>query len=197
MKGKRGPVPESRKKTKDKVEEKPNGKPIPRMKCDACVFETPDLTEMTEHLSGSGHTGYGNVKEPELFSEPKPISRRLRVKLDDAELNALNSKAGKIAMMLVEQREIATLAKERAKALEADQTELVATLRDPHKLASVNCEWRIDMTENKKSLVRLDTNETIETAALSAEDRAAEEKRAAAINAVPPPQSEQAAGATA
>jgi len=154
---------------------------------------------MVEHLSGTGHTGYQVVPapEPELFTEPKPVLRKLKVPLSVEEKATLNSQAAIIAMQLVEQREIATLAKERSKALEADQNALVAKLRDQYKMASVQCEWRINFDENSKQLIRLDTNEVVETTALSEEDRVAELKRIEALNQQKPPQPEQARGATA
>lgn len=196
MKGKRGPRPEARKKDDNP---KPNGKEPTAQEflCDgkdgiACEFKTRSYEEITEHLSGSGHTGYKQVQS-DLFAEPKPITRKLKVALTLDEQHELNAQAAVISMQLVEQREIATLAKERGKALEADQNALVAKLRAQHKLAEVSCEWRCNWAENSKSLHRLDTNEVIETRALTEEDRAAEAKRIEALNHQP----EKAEGASA
>jgi len=199
--GKRGPRPEARESKTQSSKQKTNGKEKSDavLKCDDCTFTTPHYPEIVEHLSGSGHTGYQSVTkpEPELFTEPKPVMRKLKVPLSAEEKQTLNSQAAIIAMQLVEQREIATLAKERSKALEADQNALVAKLRDQYKMANVSCEWRVNFDENSKQLIRLDSNEVVETCALSAEDRALEAKRIEALNQQPPQQPQKAMEASA
>lgn len=172
MKGKKGPRPPNK-------ETKPNGHAKEAMlRCNDCPFTSVYQPEMNEHLEGTRHSGCTvEAVEPELFSDPKPIDRKLRVSLSAEEIAVHEHTVAKIAMQRMEQEEIAALAKERVKALEADERAALAKLRDPHKLADVRCEWRINVEENSKTLYRLDTDEVVETKALSAEDRAAELKR--------------------
>lgn len=196
MKGKRGPRPQKKaRKQTTRRQSKANGHATDASMqvhcCDhpGCIYSTPNLEEMAEHLSGTGHNDYTTkngapptAQNTELFAGPAKITRSLKCEISNEELGALHKTAAGIAIQLVEQRELAALAKEKAKGLEADQNAIVAKLRDPFKMAPVECEWRIVMEENCKNLHRLDTNAIIETRALSAEDRAIEEKRAAEQN---------------
>jgi len=178
MKGKKGPRPPNK-------ETKPNGHAKEMvLQCDNCKFNSVHPPEMTEHLAGTGHTGYKEIPkpEPELFAEPKPVKRSLRVKLSPEEIAKHEHTITAIAIQRLEQEEIAALAKERVKSLETDERAAIAKIRDPFKNAEVLCEWRVNFEENSKSLYRTDTNEVVETKPLSAEDRAAELKRTAKEN---------------
>jgi hypothetical protein len=169
--------------------EKPNGHttlPETVYQCDDCAFLTPYLPEMNEHHSGTGHIGYESVEskaeQPDLFVEPGPIVRCLKVKISDEELSELWQQAASITMALVEQEEAAVMAKDRVKRLTEDRNRLVAKLRDPYKLADVACVWTVNVEENSKTLLRIDTNELVETRALSAEDRQTELAKTEAAN---------------
>jgi hypothetical protein len=182
MKGKRGPRPQEKEKTP-----KPNGHApeAKAYKCDDCTFTTAHLPEMSEHLSGSHHLDYSEVpaeKPGELFTGPRTIKRSLPVPLTPEEKAALHAKLADIATQLVDKEQEIANAKADVKSLEAEQRKSVAELRSPTKTAQVECEWVVSMEENCKRLFRRDTNECIDTRPLSAEDRAEEEKRAAAMN---------------
>lgn len=123
-----------------------------------------------------------NGHDPELFKEPEPVIRPLRVPRTPEELSELNAYAGLIAIQLDDQHQALRIAKERIKALETDQALLAAKLRDPFKLADVECRWEITLEANAKTLVRMDTGESLETRPLSAEDREYELQRVAAQN---------------
>jgi len=192
LKGKRGPRPGDR---KPKTSTKPNGHDATRagqeLRCKGkdCTFQTPDMGEMMEHLSGTGHTDYDTVqvqpeqqKPGELFSGPETIKRKLEVPISDEERAAINSTAATLAIKRLEQIEISENAKAAAKGLEAELNKELAKLRKPTKPEDVECRWEIRMDENAKVLIRLDTNAEVERRALSAEDRAREEKRAAEVN---------------
>ena len=124
---------------------------------------------------------------PVLFSEPETVKRRLRVELALAEITEVHGELARVAMQFVEQQQIAATAKEYAKGLQAQQAQLVAKLRAPYKMEEIECRWRILTEENKKELVRLDTNEVVQTEPLSAEDRAAELARVQQQNEKPQP----------
>lgn len=171
------------------VVDKPNGhaKPIPQLECDDCTYKTPNLDEMTEHLSGTGHTGYESVEidleeQAELFSGDRVVTRSLRVPITAEELGALHKQAADISMRLVEEEEQLQMAKARIKAFTADRNKLVAALRDPYKNADVAAEWRVYIEENAKKLHRLDNEEVIEMRPLSAEDREQYQAQANADN---------------
>lgn len=208
MKGKKGPTPNERtpKQRKNGKDHAADNAPtiVYVLQCRDCSFHTHDPNEIETHLSGSGHGGYDSVKPSEpiakpadLFSEPGPITRRLTVPYNAEELAILNQAAADNAMQLVEQKELAILARERIKALEVEQAKLVAKLRVPEKTAEVSCAWTFNLEENSKSLVRTDTNAIIETRALSQEDLQRERQRVEAANSQPSaPPAEQRKAAT-
>lgn len=100
MKRKRGRKPQTPKTNGHAPEEQ-------LLQCDDCEFSSPDLNEITEHLSGTGHTGYEaktvDKKEPGLFSEPAPILRSLPVPLSPEEIAKLNAELASIATQTVDQ----------------------------------------------------------------------------------------------
>lgn len=111
---------------------------------------------------------------PELFSGPPTIKRSLSVPLTPEDIAIIHAEMAKVAIQFVEQQERAAYAKECAKGLQAQQAELVLKLRVPMKMVEVDCCWKLRLDENAKDLIRLDTQEVIETRPLSEEDRAAE-----------------------
>ncbi len=48
---------------------------------------------------------------------------------------------------------------------------LARVLRDGHESRAVDCTWRYLFASNQKELVRIDTGEVVETAAITAEER--------------------------
>lgn len=176
-KGKRGPRPDDRPKA--------NGDATDTiMQCRNCIFTSHDEAEMIEHLNGMNHRGFDDVPvkppAPELFSGPKQVKRDLAVALSGQELLELHAKSAQIAIGIVSQHEIIANGKAALKALEHEQAEVVATLRQPVKTVPIVCEWRDDVESHSKKLVRLDSGAVLEEKALSAEDRSRIEKESAA-----------------
>lgn len=183
MKGKRGPVPKP----------KPNGQTDALdmvLQCKQCAFNTAHLPEMTEHISGSLHNGYDTIKptehkQPELYSEPAPIVRRLRVPYDAEERRLIGETAMQLAVQQDDLEQQLVLTKEQIKGIATSRKELAAKVRDGHKLTDVPCRWDITLEANMKTLIRGDSGEVVETRPLSAEDRTEELKRVEAQNKRP------------
>jgi hypothetical protein len=168
------------------------------LQCKACSFNTNHLPEMTEHLAGSGHTEYDSVKptehQKELYSEPGPVIRTLRVPYNAEERRLIGETAMQLAVQQDDLEQQLVLTKEQIKAIATSRKDLAAKVRDGHKNAQVECRWEVMLVSNEKALRRLDTNEVVETRALSAEDLSRERERVAAANAAQPAKAE---GATA
>jgi hypothetical protein len=164
---------------------KPPAEPI--YQCRDCIVRTSHLPEMNEHLDGTKHSGYDTAKPSEpktgdLFAELGPVIRSLRAKLPPEQIIFLNSQLAEFCKTMIEQQELAVLAKDRAKAAEVEMMKLAAQLRDPYSKQDVSCEWHVDMEANAKNLLRIDTGEIVETKPLSEEDRVRELARVAAAN---------------
>lgn len=151
-----------------------------------CAFTSNLLSEIEEHVNGTGHGGYqadtpapdNNFAQPdlqpELFSELGKIYRTLPIPLSDEQLTALHAELGEICSESLGHKETIEIAKDKIKALETDMQEIRAHIRNPVEYKDIECYWCVFIEENCKKLLRFDTNAVVETRALSAEDRAAE-----------------------
>lgn len=194
MKGKAGPKPDDHKVENASVDEA-QAKTLDKvMECDDCEFKSQFLAEMNEHLNGTGHTGFEEVVpenpvievpppppsvQTELFSEPPIVKRDLLVHISDERLKDLHEEIGILCSESLNQKELAEAAKDQVKILETKMQEIRAKIKSPFEYQTVDCQWRIVLEENSKKLVRLDNGEVVQTAALSAEDRERELRRAA------------------
>lgn len=172
-------------------------------KCANCIFNSNLLSEMEEHVSGTGHgtinTHAPDVPpvQPELFRPPGVISRSIQIPLDPellAEkrecLSALYQKAldVKFNKKTVDAGFNATLTD-----IDEHMQEIARILRSPYTYETKDCEWRIIEGENARALYRLDTGEEIERSPLTQEDFQAEHEHAEAANAEPEAEDPEAA----
>lgn len=148
--------------------------------CQQCSFRSDYEIESDEHMVGTDHEVELVEKEAEqaeLFSGPDTVIRQLRGHMSSGRIGELQGKLAELCDQKIEQQDTMKMARERVKGLEAEIAEIVATLRDPFELMAVPCKWQISESGNEKTLIRLDTNEVLETKALSMEDRQAEAER--------------------
>ena len=207
--GKKGPRPEM-KVTEERgitiIEEDFLGGPHSELKidkewlCADCPFKTAELNYLEQHWKSAGHGVYGIpakepeaatanaepvAEQPELFKEPGIVIRYVNVS-PAPEVLAEHRKA--LADLAQEYLAIKD-AKKAADAgfntqiseIDTKMREIVLALKYPGQYL-VECEWRVIDGENARGLYRLDTGECIETAALTAEDRAAELDEVTAAN---------------
>ena len=229
--GKKGPVPETREEIEEQnndptaeeivgeenvvdvgsaveIEESDDEQEVPVSQgytCSepGCKFSSKLLSEMEEHVNGTGHGGYDveeaggpikpQVEQAQLFSETI-VERML-----DAPLNEefLNQKRKELAecyhrMLDLELDKKAEVDKYNTKIKNIDgrMQEIDRILATPFERVPVRCEWHVVMDENCRKLFRLDNGEVVEIKALTAEDRArelaqAEKENAAAAEAIP------------
>ena len=129
------------------------------------------------------------AEQPELFREPGIVNKWLTVPLSD---EVVNEKRQALAELYQQGLDVMDSKKTADKdfnaqlaTIETMMRGIAKTLADPTEEAEVECEWRVIDGENARGLFRLDTGECIETAALTAEDRAVELDEVNDMNEVP------------
>lgn len=162
MKGKAGPKPE----TVKEIEERENEPEL--------VMDADDTSDPLPSVEESD--------QPELFSEPGLIHRALEVALTEEELAELHEELGKVCSDSLEKEELLEITKDQIKSLKTSMQEIRAKIRRPTRIHDVECRWEIFIEENMKKLIRIDTDETVMTSPLTAEDRAKELDQAEAAN---------------
>ena len=166
-------------------------KPPGGMTCANCSFTTNLLSELEEHVAGTGH-GRAPVTDPvqpELFSTPGIIHREINVPMDEEFLAMKRTRLADLYQKALEVKDDKKSADDdfnaRLKNIDTQMQEIARVLKVPFTFKRVDCEWRIIDGENARGLYRLDTGEQIETQPLSEEDRVAELARVAEANAEP------------
>jgi len=204
-KGKRGPRPEvNDDRTAEEIVGRDNvvdvGMPIEQQpperqgyKCSqpGCPFQTGFLTEMEEHVNGTGHGSYVtdtiDPQQPELFSTPGIVHKQIQVQMDEEFLVEKRARLAALYQEALDVREAKKSADDdfnaQLKTLDTDMQAIARVLRTPFTYDTVDCEWRIIEDENARGLYRLDTGELLETQPLSEEDRVRELQKAQADNA--------------
>ena len=168
--GKKGPVPEA---LADRIEVVAGGGLLG-------TIESKKLEKMLNNPipAPEGANGSVEAEQPQLFKEPGIVKRWRTTPVAPETLNQ-----GRIALATFYQMVINTEDAKKATAAQFNselaslnlQMRVIAkVLAKPTEEAEVNCEWRVIDGENARGLYRLDSGECIETAALTAEDRAAE-----------------------
>ena len=213
MKGKKGPVPEPLQTTDPNIEEIVGAEnivdvdseeeseeaelpPIAGYKCANCSFRSMLLSEMEEHVNGTGHGKFDtedgarvDAVQPALFSEPGVIHRMVNVMLPSELLQEKRARLASLYQSALEIKEEKKATDDdcnaRLKNIDTQMQEIARILKTPYTYEKVDCEWRILNEENARGLYRLDTGEMIEKQPLSMEDKLAEEEKAAAQNAEP------------
>jgi len=165
-----------------------------------CSFQTSHLSEMEEHVSGTGHGGYATETigpadppsepvQPELFSTPGVVHRDVRVPFPDDVINEKRARLASLYQNALDIREEKKAADDdfnaQLKSIDTDMQALARVLRTPWTYENADCEWKILDNENARGLYRLDTGEMIEKQPLTAEDYAALQEKAAQENAAP------------
>lgn len=215
-KGKRGPTPEA--KTREEIEAEastdpsikelvgaenvvavlPDGNeeygdpPAPQgYTCANCTFRSNLLSEMQEHVDGTGHGKFDTEAlppvQPELFSTPGTIKREIKVPLEPAFVNSNQAQLADFYQRALdikdEKKEADASFNLRLKTIDERMQEIARVLKNPYTYEKVECAWTVIDGENKRELRRIDTGEVIETQPLSQEDREAEMAKAQADNA--------------
>lgn len=159
-----------------------------------CPFNTPYLSEMEEHVSGTGHGGYVTdildpPVQPELFSESGIVQRSVEVPIHP---EVLNEKRIKLAELYQDAIDVKALKKgadasfnAQLSSIDEDMQAIARILKTPFIYEAVDCEWRNIDGENASGLYRLDTGEQIDKRPLSQEDRQQELDAANQANAQP------------
>lgn len=148
-----------------------------------CAFRTSHLSEMEEHVNGTGHGGYkleepAKPVQPQLFREPGVIKRSIEVRMSD---EAIAQKQATLAALYRQLRDVES-AKESAvktfnaeiKAYDEQMQAIDRVLRAPYTFETVDCVWRVIEGENARGLYRLDNGDMLEQQPLTEEDRQAE-----------------------
>ena len=168
-----------------------------------CPFTSNLLSEMEEHVNGTGHGGYDveeaggpikpQVEQAQLFSETI-VERMLDAPLDEEFLNQKRKKLAEYYQRMldleVEKKAEVDKYNTKIKNIDGSMQEIARVLATPFERVAVKCEWHVVMDENCRKLFRLDNGEVVETKALTAEDRARELAQAnkeneAAADAIP------------
>lgn len=157
-------------------------------KCADCAFTSGLLSEMEEHVNGTGHGKFDTQPiQPELFSTPGTINREIKIPLDET---ILNEKKTRLALLYQSALDVKEEKKDadsefnsRLKNIDEQMQEIARVLKKPFTYEMARCEWRIIEEEHARGLYRLDTGELIEKQALSMEDRVKEAEKAEAENA--------------
>jgi len=155
-----------------------------------CTFQTGYLTEMEEHVNGTGHGAYVtdtlDPVQPELFST-KFVFREINGPLPDEVLNDKRERLAKLYQSALDVKEEKKAADDdfnaRLKNIDSQMQEIARILKTPFTFERKECEWKILEGENARGLYRVDTNEMIEKQPLTAEDMEAERQKAAEQNA--------------
>lgn len=155
-----------------------------------CAFHSQLLSEMEEHVSGTGHGGYkSGPVQPELFSEHGEVSRFVNVPLPDGVVTEKLIELSELYQDTLNVKENKKAADDefnaQLKTLDAQMQAIARILKTPWTSEPVKCIWRIIEGENARGLYRIDTGEIIDKQPLTAEDRAAELAQAEAANAAP------------
>lgn len=215
MRGKAGPKPETKKEAEESnndptaeeivgaenvidvsTEEAPPEVNAFRCSLAGCKFYSKLLSEMEEHVNGTGHGGYKTEEarvavavQPELFRPPGTIRKEIRVPFDN---EFLDEKRKRLAALFQHSLDITEEKKAtdqdcnaRLKNIDNQMQEIARLLKTPFTYETKDCEWRIIEGENARGLYRLDTGELVEKAALTGEDRAEEIQKAETDNAAP------------
>ncbi len=155
-----------------------------------CTFQTTYLSEMEEHVTGTGHGAYVtdtlNPVQPELFST-KFVFRGINVPLPDDLLNDKRARLAKLYQSALDVKDEKKAADDdfnaRLKNIDSQMQEIARILKAPFTYERKECEWKILEGENARGLFRVDTGEMVEKQPLTAEDFAALEEKAAKDNA--------------
>lgn len=215
MRGKAGPKPETKKEAEESkndptaeeivgaenvvdvgaTEEAPPEVNAYRCSLAGCKFYSKLLSEMEEHVNGTGHGGYKTedakpvAVQPELFRPPGTIRKSIKVPFESA---FLEEKRKELATFYASALEVKAEKKSadagfnaRLTTIDEEMQAISRILQSPFTYENQDCEWRIIEGENARGLYRLDTGEQIEKKPLSAEDFAAEQQKAETDNAAP------------
>jgi len=201
MKGKKGPVPEpieSEDPTAEEIVGEENvvdvdtDEPLPELtgyKCADCIFTSNFLSEIEEHVSGTGHGGFKDDTpvQAALFNEPGVIHRMINVSLPADFLNEKRTRLAALYQSALDVKDEKKSADDdfnsRLKNIDSQMQEIARVLKTPYTCEKVDCEWKILEEENARGLYRLDTGEMIEKQPLTEEDRAKELEHAKEENA--------------
>lgn len=212
MRGKRGPRPETpaeiAERENDPTAEEIVGKenvvevgldaPPPRQQgyvCANCPFRSNLLSEMEEHVNGTGHGKFDTeevkpadpVQTPLFSPPPGVVHKDIRVPLGDELLNDKRMKLAELYQKALDVKDEKKAADEdcntRLKMIDQQMQEIARVLKMPFTWEKVNCEWRIIGEENARGLFRLDTGEQVDVQPLAEEDRVRELEEAAEDNA--------------
>lgn len=161
-------------------------------KCANCTFTSGLLSEMEEHVNGTGHgkfdtAAFGTAPvQPELFSTPGVIHREIKIPLDETLLNEKKTRLAKLYQSALdvkeEKKEADSDFNARLKSIDEQMQEIARVLKKPYTYENVKAEWHI-IEGNARELRRVDTGEVLETKPLAMEDKIAEEEKAAIENA--------------
>ncbi len=159
-------------------------------KCANCTFTSGLLSEMEEHVNGTGHGKFdAEPVQPELFSTPGVIHKSIEVPLPAEELNQKRAKLAELYQEVLnvkdEKKSADSDFNEQLKSLDESMQAIARVLKNPFTRETVDCEWHIIDGENARELRRLDTGEVVDKQPLSMEDKLAEEEKAATENAEP------------
>lgn len=170
----------------------PEFPPLPQgYTCANCTFRSNLLSEMQEHVDGTGHGKFDTEAlppvQPELFSTPGTIKREIKVPLEPAFVNSNQAQLADFYQRALdikdEKKEADASFNLRLKTIDERMQEIARVLKNPYTYEKVECAWTVIDGENKRELRRIDTGEVIETQPLSQEDREAEMAKAQADNA--------------
>ena len=159
-------------------------------KCANCQFTSNLLSEIEEHVNGTGHGKFDTAPvKPELFSTLGVIQREIKIPLGDEFLNDKKSWLAALYQSALEVKEEKKIVDSdfnlRLKNIDESMQQIAKVLRKPYTYETVECEWRVIDGENSRELRRCDTGEVLETSPLTEEDRVFELDKAAEANAEP------------
>ena len=148
--------------------------------CAECAF-VGTFEEWNEHSTAMKHPTFTNsAEQQELFAPTGMVTIQVKEPLSEGYLAEVRQK---IAELVEQQFAVEDEKKAEAKRtgdllkeIDAELKQLVAVLKNPVNVKSVECEWRDADDKPERVLYRNDTGEEIERAPLSAEERAEWEK---------------------
>jgi hypothetical protein len=158
-----------------------------------CKF-SGTFEEWTEHSSATGHADFSQQdrapeepEQPALFETDGIVKRYVNVAVTEDWLNEARCNMERVVRQILsiedEKKAFDADANERLKPLKEQLRGLDKTLQRTTEQREVDCEWRVSTEQNSRILVRLDTGETMETKALTAEDFAKMQDEANKANA--------------
>lgn len=117
-------------------------------KCANCTFHSGLLSEMEEHVNGTGHGKFDTAPvQPELFSTPGVIHREIKIPLSDHLLNEKKTRLALLYQSALEVKEEKKAADSsfntRLKTIDESMQEIARILKRPFTYDSVKCEWHI------------------------------------------------------